>query len=66
MYTDFNNDGFLEVIDYFYDPGGQIEICDLKIVNAQKLKIQINLSKLALIIFCHQKMGQLFLVDVQI
>ena len=30
MYTDFNDDGFFEVIDYFYDPGGQIEVCDLK------------------------------------
>ena len=30
MYIDFNNDGFFEIIDYFYDPGGQIEICDLK------------------------------------
>jgi len=30
MYIDFNDDGFLEVIDFFYDPGGQIEVCDLK------------------------------------
>ena len=38
MYTDFNNDGFLEVIDYFYDPGGQIEICDLKNSKCTKAK----------------------------
>ena len=38
MYIDFNNDGFFEVIDYFYDPGGQIEICDLKKINAQLSK----------------------------
>ena len=30
MYFDFNNDGYHEIMDYFYNPGGQIEICDLK------------------------------------
>ena len=29
-WADFNNDGFFEIIDYFYDPGLQIEVCDLK------------------------------------
>ena len=38
MYADFNKDGFLEIIDYFYDPGGQIEICDLKNNKCTKAK----------------------------
>ena len=38
MYTDFNKDGFFEIIDYFYDPGGQIEICDLKNNKCTKAK----------------------------
>ncbi len=38
MYTDFNNDGYFEIIDYFYDPGGQIEICDLKTNKCAKSK----------------------------
>jgi len=38
MYFDFNNDGYFEVLDYFYDPGGQIEICDLKTNKCSKSK----------------------------
>jgi hypothetical protein len=38
MYIDFNDDGFFEVIDYFYDPGGQIEVCDLKENKCTKAK----------------------------
>tara|TARA_B100000925_G_scaffold21452_1_gene14568 strand:- start:403 stop:1986 length:1584 start_codon:yes stop_codon:yes gene_type:complete len=38
MYFDFNNDGYFEVLDYFYDPGGQIEICDLKTKKCSKSK----------------------------
>jgi len=38
MYTDFNGDGFFEVLDYFYDPGGQIEVCDLKTNKCTKVK----------------------------
>ena len=38
MYTDFDNDGFFEVIDYFYDPGGQIEVCNLKTNKCTKAK----------------------------
>ena len=66
MYIDFNNDGFFEVIDYFYDPGGQIEICDLKNNKCTKTKNSKDLLTLVLIIYCHQKTGQLCLVAVQI
>ncbi len=38
MYIDFNNDGYFEIIDYYYDPGGQIEICDLKTNKCSKSK----------------------------
>lgn len=38
MYFDFNNDGYHEIIDYFYNPGGQIEICDLKTNKCTKSK----------------------------
>jgi hypothetical protein len=38
MYTDFDGDGFFEVLDYFYDPGGQIEVCDLKTNKCSKVK----------------------------
>ena len=38
MYSDFNNDGYFEIIDYYYDPGGQIEICDLKTNKCSKSK----------------------------
>ena len=38
MYADFNNDGFFEIIDYFYDPGPQIEVCDLKTKKCTKSK----------------------------
>ena len=50
MYTDFDKDGYFEVIDYFYDPGGQIEVCNLKQINVQKLKIPVSLLILALTI----------------
>jgi hypothetical protein len=38
MYIDFNKDGYFEIIDYYYDPGGQIEICDLKTNMCSKSK----------------------------
>ncbi len=38
MYTDFDSDGYFEVIDYFYDPGGQIEVCNLKTNKCTKTK----------------------------
>ena len=38
MYTDFDKDGYFEVIDYFYDPGGQIEVCNLKTNKCTKTK----------------------------
>ena len=38
MYTDFDKDGYFEVIDYFYDPGGQIEVCNLKTNKCKKTK----------------------------
>ena len=38
MYADFNKDGYFEIIDYFYDPGGQIEVCDLKTNRCTKTK----------------------------
>jgi hypothetical protein len=38
MYFDFNNDGYHEIMDYFYNPGGQIEICDLKTNKCTKSK----------------------------
>ena len=38
MYADFNKDGYFEIIDYFYDPGGQIEVCDLKTNKCTKTK----------------------------
>ena len=38
MYADFNGDGYFEIIDYFYDPGGQIEVCDLKKKKCTKVK----------------------------
>ena len=66
MYTDFDNDGFFEVIDYFYDPGGQIEVCNLKTNKCTKQKILVNLSILVLIMFYHQWMKRFYLGAVQI
>jgi len=50
MYADFNKDGYLDIIDYFYDPGGQIEVCDLKTNKCTKVK---NSSKFIEIGFNH-------------
>ena len=51
MYMDFNKDGYFEILDYFYNPGGKkIEICDLKTNKCAKIK---NSSKLVDIGFNH-------------
>jgi hypothetical protein len=39
MYADLNKDGYFEIIDYFYDRGGNgIEVCDLKKNKCTKTK----------------------------
>ena len=52
MYFDFNNDGYFEVLDYFYGEGkpSAIEVCDLK---TNKCKISKNASKFVDIGFNH-------------
>ena len=52
MYFDFNNDGYFEILDYFYGAGKPttIEVCDLK---TNKCKISKNASQFVDIGFNH-------------
>ena len=52
MYSDFNDDGYFEVLDYFYGDGkpSAIEVCDLK---TNKCKISKNASQFVDIGFNH-------------
>ena len=64
MYFDFNQDGYYEIIDYFYgdQKPGAIEVCDMKTNKCRKAKKANNFIDIGF----NQKKEQLFLEVAQV
>ena len=44
MSFDFNKDGYVEILDYFYGEGKPCKICDLKTKNAKKISNFVDIG----------------------